>query len=302
MKTLNVVALTMVSLVAGLSWAQENDQLTGTLKLGVTSQYVLPEGVVVDKKPIAESQLTLRYGDDVSGWYTSLWFGSALTESKSKPAEAESAESPSSAASGSETAQPTSTLETVAKSCSDIAAALKQFKAATSLPALPEFEREVDWTVGYDHAFKHWSLDLSATYCNLGDLGKVDDDQWSVDTKATLTSWPVKPYLWLRYLGEFSQASPKGGFSGIIGATRKQSLGFCLPGNTEKQTLDLDGCLVFTNGALDLKPGFACGRITASTDIKMTKHSFLTPSVTWQTGSSKATDAFVGSLKWRVEL
>lgn len=263
-----MIAVLMV-MASAISLGEEGKlKISGGWETAVSSIYLGVEGTVIHDKPILENSLVLQFGE--SGWTAGIWTAFPLQEQAAPQA----TESPTSLelsqtrldASGNEQ---TTTLR------------LNFAEAAEE--AVAPFDGEIDIFAGWGKQFSCLRLDAKLTWWLIGDLGEPADDNWLANLKLSLPDCPlVQPFVEFEHIGEVGDLSSKGGNFVFAGLTRSQKLGFKLGKSEEEQALDLELRCAWSDGTFGCEPAYVYTRLTALTDIRISRSCHIVPSLLYQ--------------------
>lgn len=137
-----------------------------------------------------------------------------------------------------------------------------------------DFGDEVDFFAGLRQSFKFSEIDLSLKYFLLNDFRK-SDDPWIIDAQFDFPASLLTTYIAIRYWGETGKDSLERGWFFRPGVKRSFPV-------LKIAAVNLDTSLNFSDGPLGKKPGFICGAIKVSLDLKINDWVSLSPFVVLQ--------------------
>lgn len=147
---------------------------------------------------------------------------------------------------------------------------------------LDDFDDEIDGYVGYRKRFSLLAhpleSDVKVSYFVMTPVG----DQIIFDGKLTLLSSVLQPYVSSRFFGEVNSESPPEGWFTWIGVKKSLPLGFKLLMQSKDLSLDADGHVAFSHGALGGRAGFIYARFGVSLPIEINDRLTLSPLLVYQ--------------------
>lgn len=270
MKTLTIIALLLTTTISAEEMEQNKLQLKGSWETAVSSIYLGPEGMIIHDKPIVENSLTIQFGE--TGLSAGVWTALPLQKaSVPKPAN-----------------NPSTVTSSQPQSTTDSANGAQTPSPQPTTPAeqqqiTPSFDGEIDLFTGWEKTMGPIKLTTRLAYWMVSDLSKPDDDIWSANLKLSVPDCPIaQPFVEVEHVGEVGKLSPKRGNFLFAGLTRSQSLGFKFEKAEKTQKLDLELRSAWSDGAWGMEPAMVYTRITASTDIQVSKSWHITPQVLYQ--------------------
>lgn len=142
-----------------------------------------------------------------------------------------------------------------------------------------DFGDEIDFFLGIHQQFRLLEVDLSVKYFALNDFRNLNDDALVLDAQVDFPIQFITPYFATRYWGEIGSKSLEKGWFFKPGAKKTFKV-------SERIMVDIDTFFTFSDGPIDKDPGFICGVIKVSSDVKITKGITFSPFAVFQFPSS----------------
>lgn len=142
-----------------------------------------------------------------------------------------------------------------------------------------DFGDEVDLFFGIHQPFEFLEIDLSAKYFALNDLRNSEDDALVIDGQFDFPTQLFTPYLAVRYWGEIGNKSLERGWFFRPGIKKSFLV-------LKRVGINFDTSLTFSDGPMGKDPGFICGTIKVSSDLKINERVSVSPFVVFQLPSS----------------